>query len=284
MNITPRIQRNRSLATLVIIALTLTGALAQSLPGIPEPGLTLYGDVRNTVDGDNLRLTVGTLVWTVQPATGNPITVQTPLRNINDQFSYAVRLPFETVPAGFTLSPNALQLSPTSTAYTRSATIEAVPASLVTPTQNSFTFSSAERGRLERVDLHVSLAIIDTDGDGIPDAWETQHGLDPNNPNDALLDTDGDGQNNLQEYLSGTDSTDPQSLFAIIQITADDTNGTLIEWSSVEGQLYTVERSTALETGFIIIAPDLPSTPPMNNILDTTATAPGPYFYRIRTN
>jgi hypothetical protein len=279
-----RIHPERTLATLAAIALIFTGALAQSLPGIPEPGLTLYGDVRNTAGGGNLRLTVGSLVWTVQPPGGNPITIQTPLRNINDQFSYAVRLPFETVPSGFMLSPNTLQLSSASVTYTRFATINDAPATMVMPTQNSFSFSSAERGRLERVDLQVSLAVIDTDGDGLPDAWETQHGLDPNNPADALLDADSDGMSNLEEYLAGTDPTDPQSLFAIIRITTDDSDGTLIEWSSVEGQLYSVERSTALDTGFIVIAPDLPSTPPMNSILDTTALAPGPYFYRIRTN
>jgi hypothetical protein len=284
MNTPRQIHHSRILATLAATALISTGALAQSLPGIPEPGLTLYGDVRNTAGGPNLRLTIGTLVWTVQPATGNPITVQTPLRNINDQFSYAVRLPFETVPTGFALSPNALLLSPTSVAYTRSATINDAPATFATTTQNSFTFSSAERGRLERVDLQVSLAVIDTDGDGIPDAWESQHGLDPNNPADALLDSDSDGLSNLEEYLSGTDPTDSQSRFAIIRITADDADGTLIEWSSVEGQLYSVERSTALDSGFILIAPDLPATPPLNSILDTTASGPGPYFYRVRTN
>jgi hypothetical protein len=284
MNTHWRIQHKHTLAIFAAIALTFTGALAQSPPGIPEPGLTLYGEIRNTAGGANLRLTIGTLVWTVQPATGNPITVQTPLRNINDQFSYAVRLPFETVPTGFTLSPNALLLSSTSVAYTRSATINAVPATLLTPTQNTFTFSSAERGRLERVDLEVSLVVADSDGDGIPDAWEIQYGLDPNNPADALLDSDSDGMSNLEEYLSGTDPTDSQSRFAIIRITTDDLDGTLIEWSGVEGQLYSVERSTALDSGFILIAPDLPATPPLNSILDNTASGPGPYFYRVRTN
>ena len=284
MNTPRQIHHSRILATLAATALISTGALAQSPPGIPEPGLTLYGEVRNTAGGANLRLTIGTLVWTVQPATGNPIAVQTPLRNINDQFSYAVRLPFETVPTGFTLSPNALQLSSTSVTYTRSATINDAPATLVTTTQNSFTFSNAERGRLERVDLEVSLVLVDTDGDGIPDAWETQHGLNPNNPADALLDNDGDGLNNLEEYLAGTDPNDPESVFALIRVTPDDLEGTLIEWSSVEGQLYNVERSTRLDDGFIVIAADLSPTPPINAIRDTTATGPGPYFYRIRTN
>jgi hypothetical protein len=52
---------------------------------------------------------------------------------------------------------------------------------------------------------------MDTDGDGLPDWWELEHGLDPNNPDsgntgvsDGYKDGDGDGWNNLQEYQNGT--------------------------------------------------------------------------------
>ena len=44
----------------------------------------------------------------------------------------------------------------------------------------------------------------DTDNDGIPDYWENDYGLDPNNPDDAILDADGDGYTNIQEFQNGT--------------------------------------------------------------------------------
>ncbi len=46
---------------------------------------------------------------------------------------------------------------------------------------------------------------LDLDDDGLPDAFESTHGLNPASRMDhSLLDSDGDGVNNLQEYQNGT--------------------------------------------------------------------------------
>jgi hypothetical protein len=42
---------------------------------------------------------------------------------------------------------------------------------------------------------------VDSDHDGIPDAWERQHGLNPNDPSDAARDS-GDGYTWLEKYLN----------------------------------------------------------------------------------
>jgi len=60
-----------------------------------------------------------------------------------------------------------------------------------------------------------NLGIDDSDGDGLPDSWEIQYGLNPNDPtgnNGANGDPDGDGFTNLQEYQGGSDPQNPASV------------------------------------------------------------------------
>lgn len=47
----------------------------------------------------------------------------------------------------------------------------------------------------------------DSDGDGMPDEWELQYGLDPNDPSDAVKDCSGDGYTNIEKYINGIDPT-----------------------------------------------------------------------------
>ena len=47
----------------------------------------------------------------------------------------------------------------------------------------------------------------DTDRDGMPDAWEKEHSLDPADAGDGRGDRDGDGYTNLEEYLNGLCAT-----------------------------------------------------------------------------
>ncbi len=47
--------------------------------------------------------------------------------------------------------------------------------------------------------------VIDSDLDGMGNAWETANGLDPGDSADAVQDLDGDSLSNLEEYLNGTD-------------------------------------------------------------------------------
>lgn len=54
--------------------------------------------------------------------------------------------------------------------------------------------------------IQIARATTDTDGDGMPNVWETANGTNPN-VNDAALDPDADGATNLQEFQR---SSNPQ--------------------------------------------------------------------------
>jgi hypothetical protein len=47
----------------------------------------------------------------------------------------------------------------------------------------------------------------DSDGDGMPDAWEKEYKLNPNDPSDANGDLNGDGYTNIEKYINGIDPT-----------------------------------------------------------------------------
>lgn len=49
--------------------------------------------------------------------------------------------------------------------------------------------------------LTSNISPVDTDGDGIPDSWEEEHGLDPNNAEDGKIVAE-DGYTNLEHYLN----------------------------------------------------------------------------------
>lgn len=48
-------------------------------------------------------------------------------------------------------------------------------------------------------------SVPDRDRDGMPDAWEERHGLNPDDASDGPADRDGDGYTNLEAFLNGSD-------------------------------------------------------------------------------
>ncbi|MBI1842899.1 MAG: immunoglobulin domain-containing protein, partial [Verrucomicrobia bacterium] len=59
------------------------------------------------------------------------------------------------------------------------------------------------------------VVLLDADGDGIADAWESANGLNASNRADGALDADGDGVSNHDEYIAGSDPRDPKSFLKL---------------------------------------------------------------------
>lgn len=86
----------------------------------------------------------------------------------------------------------------------------------------------------------------DTDNDGLPDAWETQYGSDPN-VDDRNLDNDHDGQTNWQEYLAGTDPNNPAS-FVRVDLNAGPASA-MATFNAISNRTYSVLYSDDLSSG-----------------------------------
>jgi hypothetical protein len=272
---------------LAVACLAACIARSQTIYGIPEPGLILYGQVRNTTTG--MLQTYGTLKWIIQPPSGSAITLYVPLTNINDQFSYVLRVPFESVPAVtpplFAPSGTALVLSNSQVTYTRTpavspTTVTYTAGTIVSPALGTFSFGAADRGRSERVDVQAAVPVVDTNGNGMDDNWEMAYF--GNLSRTGTGDFDHDGMSDFAEYKAGTNPTDAESRFAFLSVGPDPLGGMAVRWSSVTLHQYTVQRSADLLAGFTNLQTNLDATPGTNYFRDAAATNRGPYFYRLR--
>ena len=103
--------------------------------------------------------------------------------------------------------------------------------------------------------------IVDTDGNGLPDWWESTYfnqssGVDPNG------DLDHDGMTNGNEFLSGTDPSNGNSVFKVSSFAKDSSGiGFTVTWTSVPGKTYQVTYSNS------------PSGPWLTDLAGSTLTA-----------
>ena len=78
----------------------------------------------------------------------------------------------------------------------------------------------------------------DTDGDGMPDGYEVEHGLLPLTQ-DGHVDNDLDGVSNRDEFTAGTAANNPAAYFKITSAVPSP-SGMLIQHSTVSGRWYEI--------------------------------------------
>ena len=84
------------------------------------------------------------------------------------------------------------------------------------------------------------VAPVDTNANGLPDAWEGSYGV-----NDPNADPDGDGQTNLQEFLANTNPTNAASVFRILSTSVETNGHCVLKWSSTGGTRYRVQYANS---------------------------------------
>ncbi len=168
----------------------------------PAPHHIIEGVVR---DGFGNPLTTSAARLVLETTTGRQLTV--PLRpEMGRGLNYTLTIPMDAGVTPEVYRPNALPPLVPFRIQVRIGTTTYLPIEM----QGSFAHLG-EPARRTRLDLTLG---EDTDGDGLPDAWERAliellgggRSLADIRPEDDL---DSDGLTNLQEYLAGTYAYDP---------------------------------------------------------------------------
>jgi hypothetical protein len=129
--------------------------------------------------------------------------------------------------------------------------------------------------------IFTTAAFVDSDGDGIPDDYEINNGLDPHNGLDAGADSDGDGMTNYQEYLAGTNPNSGASALWIQSIQVDD-GDIVISFPSVFGKKYRVDRRDDLAAAWMPLTDNVPGTGDVVTVTDVEAADDAAHrFYRV---
>ena len=189
-------------AYLSIILLVITGLIARA--ELSAPDNMLYGTISLTgvpVTAANTNVTVEAR----RTVNGPPIASYQMGSNPDAAAFYALKIPLEEQapldrPSTSSLVSNSLFIVVRSSSTDRGQSTYAIP----------------ERGRITRLDFDISppAPLADSDGDGMPDAWELANfgGLSPG----ANDDWDHDGKSNLAEYIAGTNPMSATGPFTLI--------------------------------------------------------------------
>jgi hypothetical protein len=121
--------------------------------------------------------------------------------------------------------------------------------------------------------------VLDGDHDGMLDAWERDHGLNPNDPADAAQDPDGDGLTNLEEFRAGTDPRDPAS---VLKLAIALGSPVTLQFLAQPNRTYVLEYRNAVDTGAWTVLQNFATGETAQWVQYNDAQVQSPRFYRLR--
>jgi hypothetical protein len=236
---------------------------------ISEPSTQLYGRIAERVGNREFPITSGQLVWKIRTTGpgGREFELSTRLTPLaNGQYSYRLAIPHEVLAYDLTVSPKAVGLSNAGGRVEHvSITLDGKPLSIAPNAVAGFAIDSAKRAGIQRVDLAYLSVAPDSDGDGAPDWWEDQNGLDKWDPADSKLPSDPPANGG---GTTGTGQGTPR---------VDAAARTFLEWRAVwfpgqQGDLTIFEQEDTDQDGFpnlVEYAFGLDPTQPEATVADT---------------
>lgn len=214
----------------------------------PAPFYTLYGMVRDE-NGQTLRVEGAVVVFYKNGAEVMRQTIAESEARLDQNYQFRLRMDMQR---SGTRSYSSLANSPGST-FSLVILIHDIP---YYPIELSGPIAPTIGSPGERIRLDLTLG-IDSDGDGIPDAWEQSQlyagGIMPGPDGwdlsllDRTGDFDGDGLDNQSEYIAGTFATDNTDFLAL-EIKEKLPTSVRLQFFSIYGKVYSVESSSNLVT------------------------------------
>ncbi len=128
-------------------------------------------------------------------------------------------------------------------------------------------------------------AIIDSDGDGLPDYWENQNHLDPNNPDGdegAESDKDGDGVSAILEFLADFNPANPNDGQLLTPIISPVGATKRLQFPVIPNRRYQVETTTDFANWVNAGASFTVSSANPAYLWTDPSTATPNRFYRVR--
>jgi hypothetical protein len=236
MNVNHEVRTPKRLALIGLGCLFAWGS-AMAFP--PAPYHTLFGTVRNQW-GDPINVAGAEVV--LESTNGTRVTT-TVSADVVPGVNYRMNVPMDAGTAPDLYLPTALKTSVPFRLRVKIGT------TIFLPIEMTLQPRIGQPAQSTRLNLTLG---EDTDGDGLPDAWERAliDALGGNLTLGEVLangDSDGDGISNLDEYLAGTYAFDPADGFSL-SLAGFTPTASVLELLAIRGRTYSIETSTDLRT------------------------------------